>query len=207
MWVALILDLEHGAKHPRVAYNTIDNQYLAVWQGTDGDDQNSAEWEIYGQRLDDRALQIGLDDFQISTMGIPGNPDYDAWKPAVTFNHRNRRYLVVWYGDDQRSGLADEEWEIFGQYLTWGGSQIAPFDFRISDLGPNGDLNYQAFNPAASYNPTQNEFLVVFMGDDDQGGLSNDEFYLFGQRVHGAPQVFSDGFETGDTRAWDDSIP
>ena len=51
--------------------------------------------------------------------------------------------------------------------------EVGDNDFRISDMG--GDLTYDAFNPDVAYNSQDNEYLVVWEGDD--GTLtSNGEF-------------------------------
>jgi hypothetical protein len=81
----------------------------------------------------------------------------------------------------------DEEREIFGQLINASnGAEVGTNDFRISDMGPNGDANYRAFSPSVAFNSTNNEFLVVWYGDDNTGPLVNDELEIFGQRIAGA---------------------
>ena len=53
-------------------------------------------------------------------------------------------------------------------------------DFLISDMGVTSSVAFAAFDPDVSYNPTENEYLVVWVGDD----LVNDEFEIFGQRIN-----------------------
>jgi hypothetical protein len=46
--------------------------------------------------------------------------------------------------------------------------------------------------------------LVLWRGDDDEGGLANDEGEIFGQRL--GHSLFADGFESGDLGAWDGAV-
>ncbi|MCP4544486.1 MAG: hypothetical protein GY832_45830 [Chloroflexi bacterium] len=245
------------AYDPAVAYNSIDDEYLVVWQADAGVDD---EIEIYGQRLDAGGSPVGTDDFRISTMGTDGDPAFDAFNPslaynptqneylvvwhgdnaldnvieiygqrlnaatgaeigtddffisnmgtsdtdkrfraqdvAVAYNSTDDEYLVVWEGDDDTLPLVNDELEIFGQRLADDGSPVGDNDFRISDMGPNGNTAYAADNPAVAYNRDTNTYLVVWSGDDDRdfgsGPLSNDELEVFGQHLA------ADGTETGD---------
>ena len=63
---------------------------------------------------------------------------------------------------------------------------LADQDFRISDVGPDGDGRFFALDPAIAYNNNANEYLVVWAADDDSGALVNDEFEIYGQRVNAA---------------------
>ena len=40
-------------------------------------------------------------------------------------------------------------------------SQVGANDFRISDVGVDGDISSSAFDPAVAYNPAANQYLVV----------------------------------------------
>jgi uncharacterized repeat protein (TIGR01451 family) len=61
-------------------------------------------------------------------------------------------------------------------------------DLCISDMGPTGDDDYGAFNPAVAYNSAgTGEYLVVWHGDDNTGILMNDEDEIYAQRF--APVV------------------
>jgi len=177
----------YGAHTPAVAYNSQDDQYLVVWNGDiDSGGLVEDEYEIFGQRIDGATgAEIG-DDFRVSEMGPDGDPDYDAGDPAMAYNSQADEYLVVWYGDDDSGGLVDNELEIFGQRIDGAtGAEIGD-DFRISHQGPDGDPDYVASGASVAYNSQADEYLVVWSGDDDSGGLVNDEFEIFGQRIDGA---------------------
>jgi hypothetical protein len=59
-------------------------------------------------------------------------------------------------------------------------------DFRLSDMGPDGNAIYDANHPAVAYNSAEGEYLVVWYGDDDTGALVNSEYEVWGQRVDAA---------------------
>ena len=141
-------DTDYGAHNPAVAYNSTNNEYLVVWEGDD--DTGSlvdGEFEIFGQRINAvTGDEVGTD-FRISDMGsTDGNTDYGAHNPSVAYNSTNNEYLVVWEGDDNTSPLVDDEFEIFGQRINAAtGAEVGTNDFRISDMGPNGNTSYEAY--------------------------------------------------------------
>ncbi len=179
-------DPAFGAFRPSIAYNSLDNEYLVVWYG---DDDSFAlandEFEIYGQRLDAAGAAIGTA-FRISDMGGDGDPTFFARHPEVAYNSAGNEYLVAWEGEDNAGGLVAGETEIFGQLIDASGLEIGPDDFRISDMGPNGHPGYDAYNAAVACNPVADQYLVVWEGDDNAGGLVANEFEIFGQLIAGA---------------------
>jgi hypothetical protein len=181
--------------YSEAAYNSTNNEYLVVWFG----DDNSGslvdnEWEIFGQRIDaDTGLEVGGNDFRISDMGPDGDASYEAGYPDVAYSATDNEYLVVWHGEDNTGGLVDGEIEIFGQRIDGStGAEVGDNDFRISDMGGSGDSAYGATFPAVVYNAAEGEYLVVWSGDDDAGGLVSGEHEIFGQLIDG-----STGAETG----------
>jgi len=180
-------DANYGAANPAVAYNGTNDEYLVVWQGDDTGALVEEEYEIYGQRVNAATgAEIGANDFRLSDMGPDGDVNYGAWYPAAAYNSTANEYLVVWHGDDDTGPLVDEELEIFGQRVAATGAEIGANDFRLSDMGPDGDANCGAGIPAVAYNSTEDEYLVVWSGDDGTGGLVDEEYEIFGQRVSAA---------------------
>jgi hypothetical protein len=162
-------DASFVARVPAIAYNPNADEYLVVWDGEDDTGAPpDAGREIYGQRLDgSTGAEIGANDFRISDMGPEGEAATKANLPAVVYNPGADEYLVVWLGDDSSLGLADDEYEIFGQRLDGStGAEIGANDFRISDMGPDGNADLVALRPAVTYNSTANEYLVAWYGDD-----------------------------------------
>ncbi len=187
-------DEHFDANTPAIAYNSVNNEYLIVWSGDDlGVGLADGEFEIVGQRIDaSTGAEIGADDFRISDMGPNGDSLFDAVNPAVAYNAVNNEYLVVWQGEDD--SLIDGEFEIFGQRIAGGtGAEVGANDFRISDMGPDGDSAYDAQNPAVAFNPVTQEYLVVWEGDDSTLPLVDNDFEIFGQRL-----VAATGAEVGE---------
>lgn len=180
-------NLSFRASRSAVAYNSTGHEYLVVWEGNDGagamaDDES----EIFGQRIDAATgVEIGSD-FRISDMGPDGNIDFGGFTPAVAYNATDNEYLVVWEGDDDTGGLADNELEIFGQRLDAATGAEIGGDFRISDAGMDGLTQFEAFNAAVVYNADDNEYLVVWQADDNTGALVDGEFEIYGQRLNAA---------------------
>ena len=127
--------------------------------------------------LDEDGNEVGDDDFRISHMGPNGGVSTHAFVPAVAYAPSKQEYVVVWLGDD-----VDDEYEIYGQRLDCDGDQVGQDDFRLSDMGPDGDTRFKAAAPALASVVDGNELLVVWYGDDDEGELIDDEYEIFGQR-------------------------
>lgn len=192
------------ALDPAVVYNSVENEFLVVWWEDDGGVLASNEFEIFGQILSSNLVPVG-GNFRISDMGGTGSSSYKAFQPAVAFNSVENEYLVVWSGDDNINGLVDGELEIFGQRVDENGSAQGTNDFRISSMGGTGNSGFDASRPAVAFNSVDNEYIVVWQGDDNVNGLVDDESEVFGQRLDatGIPRGtrdvrFSDMGGTGD---------
>src|SRR5262245_1688429 len=189
-------DPNFGAFDPAVACNTLNNEYLVVWSG---DDFTDGEFEIFGQRLDASPAAALGGKIRISDLGPDGDTNFGAHGPAVAYNPTNNEYLVVWYGDDNTAPLVNGDLEIWGQRLNAAtGAEVGTNDFRISGIGPNGDPRFQAFSPAVAYNPTRNEYLVVWSGDSNVLGMVDEEFEIFGQRLNASTGAGIDSVRLSD---------
>ena len=162
----------YTAGSPSVAYNPAANEYLVTW---DGDDDTAPlvndEFEIFAQRVSASGALLG-GRIRVSDMGPNGSDDYRASAASVAYNPANDQYLVTWRGDDNTAPLVDNEFEIFGQQLTAAtGGAVGVNDFRISDMGPNGNLSYVALAPSVAYNSADSLYLITWGGDDDTAQL------------------------------------
>lgn len=192
-------DADYDGLNPAVAYNSIDNNYLVVWEGDDTPgDLVEGEMEIFGQILSANGSEVAYSDVRISFTGPDGNTAYRARNPAVAFNTVYNQYLVVWEADNPDTGLADNEFEIWGQVVDpllfplWGGN------FRISSMGPDGNAFFDAARPAVAYNPSPDEYLVVWDGDDDSGSLVDEELEIWAQRVYSTAVLVGSNMRVSD---------
>jgi len=152
-------------KNPAVAYNSTRNQYLVVWE--DFRNQATREWDIYGQRVAANGNRI-RPDFRISGNAATSDEGY----AAVVYNPANNQYVVVW--DDFRN-QATRGWDIYGQRVAANGNLVGT-NRRIS--GKN-TTSHEVI-PAVAYNPTGNQYLVVWEDFRNQATRERD---IYGQRV------------------------
>lgn len=177
-------DPSFDANQPDVAFNTEDLEYLIVWSGDD--DTGSLvddEFEIYGQLMDQFGGGVGPNDARLSDMGGVGDSTYGAYAPAVAYNSNANEYLVVWQGDDD-GGLVDNETEVFSQRMDAALGGLGSNDFRLSDAGGIGDATYRVmWGPDVVFNPIDDEYMVVWAGEDTVDGMVNNEWEVFAQRL------------------------
>jgi hypothetical protein len=176
----------YGAANVASAYNPTANEYLVVWSGDDNTGSLAdGEEEVYAERVSAGGALLGSR-IRVSDMGPEGDFNYGASNPSVAYNPANDQYLVVWSGDDNTAPLVDNEREIFGQLLGATGGAVGVNDFRISDVGPDGDANYDAQSPSVAYNSVDSLWLVTWSGDDNVGAQVNDENEIFVQLLTAA---------------------
>ncbi len=170
-------DCCYWAFDPDLAYNPAAREYLVVWAARK---DRWGEEEIYGQRLDaTTGRELGEDDFRISDMGPEVQANlYGGEDAAVAYNSVENEYLVVWSGDDGPDPNHNA-FEVYGQRIDGiTGAELGENDFRISDMDIEEDG--VVFEVAVAYNPTANEYLVVWDGSDDSATHE-----IFGQRIDG----------------------
>ncbi len=160
---------------PSVVFNSIRHEFLVVWFGED--------FEIYARRLGPDLTWLGA---ETAVSDVDQLPLRGATRPRVAFNALDDEYLVVWYADDPAAGLADDEFEIFGQRISGAGNLIGDNDFRISDVAGTGDATRSAIRPDVAFNALTENYLVVWSADDNNDGQVDQEFEIFGQLLDAA---------------------
>ncbi|WP_395374999.1 hypothetical protein [Marinicella sp. W31] len=171
-------DASRDAKQLGVAFNSFSGEYLVIWVADDDQEgQVDQEFEVFGQLLSADGVEMGVNDFRISTMGGIGEVEFDASYPAVAANNYNGDWMVVWHGDDNSTGLIDGEFEIHGQLLSEAGQFLDKI--RLSAMGGTGNTDYLAYRPDVIFNPVTREFLVSFQSDGPiwQGSEPDDDEY------------------------------
>ncbi len=177
------ISLVDNSFNPKVAYDNTNKQYAVVWSAY------TTEFEVYLQRLNSDGTEIGVDT-KISDM-------VHAEYPEIVYNSNDDEFLVVWEG--RKTGSYNE---IFGQRITAAsGAEVGTDDFIISTMGTNSTDSYIAKESKVKYNPTNNEYLVVWQGEDNTGSLVDGEYEIFGQRLNASTgaEVGSDDFRISTT--------
>jgi hypothetical protein len=167
------MDGDYDANDPSVAADPATGEYLVVMSGSDNTG-TFGEREIFGQRLDSAGDPAGVDDFRISHE----QGSFSAFEPSVAHDPAVGEYLVAWGGHIGTSGA-----EIWAQRLSHTAEEVGATDVRVSEMGPEGSIFYDAKNSAVAAVPGMGEYFVVWYGDDDSAPLVNDEYEIFGQRL------------------------
>lgn len=173
---------EIDASQAKVVYNATQNEWFVVWQadanGVDGD------IEIFAQRISASGSLLAPIQVQISDSGAPGDGTRAAFNPSVAFNSLLNEYLIVWQADDSDAGLNDNEFEIFGQRVSFDAVPLGTNDFQLSDAGGLGELLANVSFPAVAFSTATGGYIAVWQADDtDSPGVNNDDFEIFGQRI------------------------
>ncbi len=132
---------------PLVAHNPADNNYLVVWE--DRRDFALTDADIYGQLVSSSGALVGSN-FPICTA------DRNQYHPALAYNSTANNYLVVW--DDYRNPANSHD--VYGQLVTHDGYLTPVADPTVNF--PIATSNGLERDPFVSYNPSHNDYLVVW---------------------------------------------
>lgn len=163
-----------SAASPVIAYNSVNNRYMVVWQGGFKKEQQT---EIWGQALTDQCKQLGAGngDFRISQMVVNNEGNRAADSPQIVYNNDRNEYLVIFRAVSLTESTGAGE--IFGQRLDASKQvEVAPnSEFRIS----NGtESKIEPDTPRVTYDSLGKEYLVIW-----RGVRANEPFEIFGQRL------------------------
>ncbi len=178
---------QFDAREPAVAWNSVEDQYLVSWQADDSSDGGvDNAFRIWGQRVSAAGAEIGTNDFLVSTVGAPTDTETETFSPEVAYNPDRDEYLVVWEGDGANgtAGSAND-FEIWGQRLAGPDASAVGGNSRLSQMGTTGSSAYTAQHAAVAYDTDNAEYLVTWTGDDNTGGLVDDEQETFAERLSG----------------------
>jgi hypothetical protein len=181
-----------SASGPVVAYNSVNNRYLVVWQGGFKKEQQT---EIWGQSLTDQGKQLGAGngDFRISQMVVNNEGDRAADSPQIVYNGSRNEYLVVFRAVSLTESTGAGE--LFGQRLDASKQvEVAPnSELRIS----NGtETKIEPDNPRVAYDSLGKEYLVVW-----RGIRTNEPYEIFGQRLSATGAEIAADFQISNIAA------
>ncbi len=179
-------DIQTG---PRVAAGA-NGSFVVVWQ-TDGESPgtDSSFSSVQGQRFDASGRALGSQ-FQINSYTT--NRQEEA---AVALDTEGN-YVVAWasLGSD---GTDTSSWSVQGQRFTSNGSPLGD-EFQV-----NSYTSIYQRRPVLAVGPN-GTFVVVW---ESYGSYGTDTSQASIQAQLFATSIFADGFESGDTSAWDDTVP
>jgi len=178
----VICNAEGSQSLPHLDFNPFNNHYLVVFN-----DERDEYSEIFGCLLSSTGEKIPVihsepdGSFQISfnSSGVTTN-----W-PSVSFNHIEKRYLVVW---SQRMSV-DMYPDIYGQLLQEDGNLLSRTGLAKTTAGvdnfPIAEIpDFWEDVTDVTYNFLINEWLVVYAFMNP-----NYDTYIMGQRVSAAGQL------------------
>ena len=125
-----------------LAYNTVREEYLAVWFNDGVSD------DIFAQRLDRDGRKLGVP-FPISA-GDGHVREY----PDVAYNSQVDEYLVVWEDRDNTTWKSIQSRRVSGA-----GSVLDPVDILISNYSASSD----SYRPAVAYSSSSDRYMVVWV--------------------------------------------
>lgn len=142
--VSVWSDATLDSGEPVVAYNSVRDEYLVVWE-----DYNATEIAIHGQRVrSDGQLQGGR-------ITIAAYSTYTSTQPTVAYSPVVDQYLVVYTSDCKPSYPPYHDYDLGGRFIHGDGTVG---DYILLDAW----TNEQTWHPAVAYNPHDDEFMVVW---------------------------------------------
>ncbi|MBN2147221.1 MAG: hypothetical protein JW726_07525 [Anaerolineales bacterium] len=133
-------------RQPAMAYNSVEAEFLVVWQ-----DQRGGNWNIWGQRVRLDGVAVG------ETFPIVVNVDSQL-APDVAYNLDTNQYLVVWEDQGINAG-------IYAQRVNADGT-LDGGDFAVATSG-----DALRSSPRVVFNPISGAYFVVYETDEENGNI------------------------------------
>ena len=149
-WLGSYIDVWMGDIHPShdpaIAYNSLHNEFLAVWV-VNQDDYTHDLW----------ARRVKVDGTMPSWFCLLSLEAEILNRPSVAYNLTQDEYLIVY---ERR--FSDTDYDIWGIRLRGDGGMIyTPFPISLS-------FDSETY-PSVSYNSQQNQYLVAYHRENDDG--------------------------------------
>lgn len=137
---------------PAVAHNSVENEYLVVWEDGRNFSPND-NYDIYGQLVAEDGTRIG------ANFRIAGRTTSDR-EPAVVYNPDANEYFVVWSNGRNWATTGDD---IYGRRIAADGTLLGSGIRITSDGGTDADDS----SPAVAYNDATQQYLVAWVYERD----------------------------------------
>ena len=151
-WPFLIADQPVDTVYPALAFNSIYEQSMVVWQN----DRPGFD-DIYGQLISESGTLIG------GARAIAAGQDSERRFPDIAYSPNFNEYLVVWEQEDANTGA----FTIRGQRISMNGGKEG-VEIIISEPGPRS-----GYKPVVAHGFSSGIFLVVWE-NHTQGNVAND---------------------------------
>ena len=165
---------------PRVALDA-DGDFVVVWISIGSSGSDTSSNSVLGQRYAADGTALG-GEFQVNTYTTSSQGP-----PAVAM-HADGHFVVIWDGD----GSGDSDPGVQGQCYASDGTALGG-EFQVNTYTTSGQ-------GGASVALDADGDFVVAWGSDGSVGSDSSGDSIQGQRF--TLGIFADGFESGDTSAW-----
>jgi hypothetical protein len=160
------------------AYNPQRQEWMVAWNA-EAPDETGGIQQLWAQRLNDRAQEVGVDDLRLTDPDVDDFDTNDAM--GIAFDPQHQRYLVVVRGIT--ASLPSPFYEVYGHMMGARGGRLGPPQFRISHVADTNPTTGQVRPPMVGYDPTRSRFLVVWTGNPELGAMAPNEVEISGRLV------------------------
>jgi hypothetical protein len=162
---------------PAVAYNARTDEFLVTWVHREISAPKRRTSQVRAQCLTSAGVEVGANDFAIAPPERDWARDRAASAPAVAWNQRSNRYLVVWLGSVYGKRGAHPLF-LTGRAVRADGSLVSPEVRRIF----NRPARYPS-KPALTYIAAMNTYLVAWNAARGLLRLSRRPVFLWSGRL------------------------
>ena len=154
---------------PDVAYNSVENNFFVFWAAAPGEESQTADYSISGQKISSLGKALGEPVEVVKTSNI-------VLLPRVLYNPNKNQYLVIYC-------LAENNMNIRGVILDADGKAVGEH-FKVTDAPANQFHYTMAFNSQKNqffitYNDNRDEVCNIFAVIlDDTGAVVKEEFVI-----------------------------
>ena len=135
---------------PDVAYNSVENNFFVFWAAAPGDESQTADYFISGQKISSSGEVLGEPVEVLKTENI-------VLLPRVVYNPNKNQYLVIYC-------VAESYFNIQGAILDADGKAVGEH-FKVTDV-PSNQFHY-----TMAFNSKKNQFFITY--NDSRNGASD----------------------------------